>query len=76
MITYANDALHRMHERKAGGLIGRHIWDFETGDKNRQTLRDYYAYLVEKQPDPEPYITRNISAEHREMRLETVWGYK
>jgi PAS domain S-box-containing protein len=76
VITYANAALHRMHGRKAGDMIGRHIWDFETSDKNRQALCNYYTYLIEEQPDPEPYITRNISAHHREMSLETVWGYK
>jgi PAS domain S-box-containing protein len=60
VITYSNTSHHRILGRQPGELIGRHIWDNEIDEKNKQELRDYLAYLIAEQPQPEPYIISGV----------------
>ncbi len=76
-ITYANEALHKIHGLPAGNLIGRYVWDFESKAENKQALKDYLAYLAQYQPQPEPYITRNwVRRNGQPKTLEVTWDYQ
>ncbi len=76
-ITYANEALHRIHRLADGELIGRNIWDFEVGAEKKAALRDYLKYLVEQQPPPQPYITQNwVKDGDQPKTVEVIWDYQ
>ncbi|MEN8177666.1 MAG: PAS domain S-box protein [Pseudomonadota bacterium] len=75
VITYSNLAHHRILGWKPGELIGRHIWDSQIDDPQKQELREYLVYLVKEQPLPEPFITRNVTKDGREILVEITWDY-
>ena len=75
-ITYSNLAQHRILGYEPGELVGRYIWDFQTDEKHKQELREYLAYLIDKQPTPESYITHNRNKDGRELVLEVTWDYQ
>ena len=75
VITYANATLHRIHGREPGDLVGRHIWDFEPNYEAKQATRDYFYSLVDEQPVPDIYVTKNICKDGREVFLGISWAY-
>ncbi len=76
VITYSNIAHHSILGWNPGELIGRHIWDSQTNNQQKQALRDYLAFLVAEQPLPEAYITRNLTKQGTEVILEITWDYQ
>ncbi len=75
-ITYSNLAQHQILGYEPGELVGRYIWDFQMDEKHKQELRDYLVYLLDKQPEPESYVTHNRSRDGRELVLEVTWDYQ
>lgn len=59
VITYSNRAHHRILGYEDGGLLGTKIWDVLPSSEERDSLRDYLARLVEEQPPPSPYLSKN-----------------
>jgi PAS domain S-box-containing protein len=76
LITFSNDAHHRMLGVKNGKLIGQYIWDYQPDEENKAALAEYLEYLVNEQPKPTPYITFNKSADGRDIFLEIIWDYQ
>ncbi len=76
LITFSNDAHHRMFGVKNGKLIGQYIWDYQPDEENKAALAEYLQYLVKEQPKPSPYITFNKSADGRDIFLEIIWDYQ
>lgn len=74
-ITYSNKAHHRILAAPENTLIGRYIWDFQVDSQDQQFLKNYYADLVDKQPEPAPYITNNVTFDGQQKVLEVVWDY-
>ncbi|MCK5360715.1 MAG: PAS domain S-box protein, partial [Gammaproteobacteria bacterium] len=75
VITYSNTSHHRILGRQPGELIGRRIWDNEIDDTKKQELQDYLAYLIVEQPQPEPWISKNLTKDGRVVSLEIAWDY-
>ena len=76
VITYSNAAHHRILGLKTGELTGRNIWDFEVDEKHKQDLKEYLAYVVKEQPDPEPYESVNLCHDGSEVIVEIIWDYQ
>jgi two-component system sensor histidine kinase/response regulator len=76
VITFANEAHHRILGYEPGELVGHHIWDFETSEESRQLLILRHAELITEQPVPEPVITSNFTKDGREVNLEINWNYR
>lgn len=75
-ITYCNAGHHKILEYPEGSLIGYHIWDFQTNENDKKQLQDYFFYLVKHQPEPESYISRNLTRNGKERILEVSWDYQ
>ncbi len=76
VITYANDALHRILGWEPGQLVGRHMWDFHPNYASRQDLIDHLAYLAAEQPPPTTIATRNTTKDGRVIDVEINWNYQ
>lgn len=76
VITFANEADHRILGYKDGELIGHHIWDFKTSEKSKQQLIAWHAELLTGQPVPETIITDNFTKDGRIVTLEINWSYR
>lgn len=76
VITYANDALHRILAWEPGKLIGRHLWDFRPDYASRQDMIDHMAYLAAEQPLPAMIVTRNTTKDGRVVDVEINWNYQ
>ncbi len=76
LITFSNDAHHRMLGVKNGKLIGQYIWDYQPDEDNKAALAEYLEFLLKEQPKPTPYITFNKSVDGRDLFLEIIWDYQ
>lgn len=76
LITFSNDAHHRMLGVKNGKLIGQYIWDYQPDEDNKAALPEYLEFLLKEQPKPTPYITFNKSVDGRDLFLEIIWDYQ
>lgn len=75
-ITYSNPGHHKILEYPHGSLVGYHIWDFQTTEEDKKQLRDYFHYLVTHQPEPESFVSRNLTRSGKERILEVSWDYQ
>ncbi len=76
VITFANEAQHRIMGYADGELIGHHVWDFRVDEESRQALISEYAQMITEQLAPEPLLVCNVDREGRELMLEVKWDYK
>ncbi len=76
VITYGNDALHRIHGWEPGKLVGRHLWDFCPDYASRQDLIDHLAYQAAEQPLPATFVTRHTTKDGRVIDVEINWNYQ
>jgi diguanylate cyclase (GGDEF)-like protein/PAS domain S-box-containing protein len=74
-ITYSNMAHHTILNFNVGELIDHYVWDFQVDEAQKQEVKEYLLYLVDKQPIPEPYITTNITNNGQKRVLEITWDY-
>ncbi|MCL7488153.1 MAG: PAS domain S-box protein [Desulfobulbaceae bacterium] len=56
-------------------LVGRYVWDFIDNEQEKETLREYYRFIIQEQPDPEPYFTVNRTPNGREVHVRVDWNY-
>lgn len=75
VIIYSNVAHHRILGLQPGELIGRQIWDFQSDPGEASRLQDLLARLIEEQPPPKPFVTRNLTGDGRRVTLEITWDY-
>ena len=75
IITFSNKAHHKIHGYDKGELEGKAIWDLLESDNERDYLRVYLQMLVDKQPAPTPYITKNSSRDGRIIDIQIDWAY-
>ncbi len=74
-IVYSSPAHHRILGHSDGELVGRNIWDFALNDEEAEQTRNYLAQLVQEQPTPTPFVTRNRRADGSIVDIEVDWNY-
>ena len=75
VILYANSAQNKQYEYNDGNLIGKSIMDLVPTDSERDNLRGYLKYLVDKQPLPAPYQSNIKTASGKIIDIEVAWNY-
>ncbi len=68
IITFSSPAHCRMHGYADGELVGRPVWHLLDSDTEKDKLRSYISYLVQDQPLPTPYISRDLRKDGRWRR--------
>ena len=76
IILYANSAHHKQYEYDQGELIGKSILDLVATNSERETLRNYLAYLIQEQPPPVPYFGRKRTKTGRVIDVQVNWDYR
>ncbi len=75
-IIFANSSYHRMLGYENGELIGRVMYEMQSGVQKQKELRDYVQILVQQQPQPEPYFAKLAKKNGRIIDVRTDWNYK
>jgi len=75
-ITYSNRAHHMILGYEYGELLGKKIWDVISSRDERETLKNYFAFLVNEQPLLEPYFARNKRKDGASVYLKIEWDYE
>jgi len=75
-ITFSNTAHHKIHGYPDEGLVGTDIWDFQVSANEKKLLKQYIRKLIEEQPVPAPYITKNRKKDGSIVVVQVDWNYK
>lgn len=75
-ITFSNPWHQRSLGYSADELKGKAIWEMLESEAEKVYLREYLAYLVEEQPQPTPYISRNRTKDGRVIDVQIDWNYQ
>lgn len=76
VILFANAAHHRQYEYSEGELIGRNVVDLVATEEERESLREYLAFLVTEQPEPTTYFGKKKTATGRIIDVQVDWNYR
>ena len=76
VITFANEAYHRIFEHEDGELIGASVLDLSPSDHDRAALRDYLALVAKDEPAPVLMTAKKKTKSGRIIDVELAWDYK
>jgi PAS domain S-box-containing protein len=76
LITFSNEAHAKMHGYAKGELLGTAVWDLLASETELDELRSCLARLVQEQPLPTPYVTRDRTKDGRTIDVQVDWNYK
>ena len=75
-ITFSNSAHNKIYGYSDQELIGKSVLDLQISDCARTESSGYLAMLVKEQPDPIPYIGKNLTKGGRVIDVQVDWNYK
>lgn len=73
--VFGNGAFHRLLGYRNGELIGRSMFDHLEKDEAKR-LYDYINFLIEQQPEPEPWFGTSTKKDGTVIDIQTDWNYK
>ncbi len=75
LIILSNPAHHKILGRPEGQQVGMFIWDFIDDEQEKKKLQEYYRFIFEEQPKPEPYFAMNKTLDDKEVHVRVDWSY-
>ena len=75
-ITFANAAYAKMYGFREKDMAGKTILDMAASEAERRQLSDHLQFLLEKQPAPSPWFSRDRTADGRFISTQVDWNYK
>jgi PAS domain S-box-containing protein len=75
-IQYSNAGDHRIHGYEKGELVGRSVLDFFETKAEKEQLVNYFQNLVQEQPVPTPWFSRDKRKDGEFVDLRIDWNYK
>ena len=75
-ILYSNAGDHRIHGYEKGELVGRSVLDFFETKAEKEQLVKYFQNLVQEQPVPIPWFSRDRRKDGEFIDLRIDWNYK
>ncbi len=74
-ITFSNLAQQEILDVQPNSLIGFQIWDYQPDENAKQKFKRFFHDLVANQPQPELFVTTNITGDGQQKILEYNWDY-
>ena len=74
-ILFANAAYSTITGYSNEELLGMRVWELQVPGPDRDALPEYFKWLAEHQPDPTPYVARNLTRDGRTLTIEVRWDY-
>ncbi len=74
--VFLNDAYHHMLGYKPGELVASYIWDHDPTESSAARVKEYFDYLKNEKPKPEPYISKNVRKDGTVIDVNVDWNYK
>ncbi len=75
-ITYANSAHANIYGCQARDLVGRTMFDLAAGDDERRKLKDHFNFIIDKQPRPSPWFSKELTRDGRTIDTQVDWNFK
>ncbi|MBW1799208.1 MAG: PAS domain S-box protein [Deltaproteobacteria bacterium] len=75
-ITFANSAHNKIYGYSDQEMIGKSILDLQISDSEKSGLGSYLAKLVREQPEPIPYLAKNLTKDGSLIDVRVDWNYK
>ena len=75
-ITFANRAHGMIHGYAPEELVGLSALELVASDKERWALGAYLGELIQKQPEPSPYVGQNVTKDGRAIDVQVDWDYR
>ena len=75
-IQYSNAGDHRIHGYEKGELVGRSVLDFFETKAEKEQLVKYFQNLVQEQPVPTPWFSRDKRKDGEFVDVRIDWNYK
>lgn len=76
LITFSNRAHHEIQGFKVGEIVGnKYIWDFIASDSVRSATKEFYAVLMNEQPEPEVVFNKDRTKDGRLIDTQINWNY-
>ncbi|NOQ67406.1 MAG: PAS domain S-box protein [Desulfobacterales bacterium] len=75
-IQYSNAGDHRIHGYEKGELVGRSVLDFFETKAEKEQLVNYFQNLVQEQPVPTPWFSRDKRKDGEFVDVRIDWNYK
>ena len=75
-IQYSNAGDHRIHGYEKGELVGISVLDFFETKAEKEQLVKYFQNLVQEQPVPTPWFSRDKRKDGEFVDVRIDWNYK
>jgi len=76
LILYTNAKCLEFHGVKRDELIKKyHIWDFLCSPKEKEDFKKYLKFIVNEQPEPTPYMNKNLTLKNEIIKVKIDWSY-
>lgn len=75
-ITFSNKSHDKMYGYGHGDLTGKKVWDMFSGVDQKNTLQEYFALQVNKQPEPTEFCGKGLRKDGSEIDIQVDWDYK
>jgi PAS domain S-box-containing protein len=75
-ITLVNKAYEKITGYTKDEVLKKYVWDMMEPGEQKDILPEYLKHLVNNQPEPEPYVTKNVTKDGRLYDVQVDWAYK
>ncbi len=76
ILTFGNKAYYRILGYNAGELVGKPLWFTLETEAAQDNLKGYIVRLVNEQPPPVPYLTKEVTKGGRTIDVQVDWNYR
>jgi PAS domain S-box-containing protein len=75
LITLVNPSYSKITGYSEEELLQMHVWDPQMPGPQRDALPEYLKLLVKEQPEPTPYVCKNLTKDGRLIDVQVDWTY-
>jgi PAS domain S-box-containing protein len=76
IVTYANSAHAKIYGCRTSDLVGKSMFDLTSEDDEREKLKAHIDFILEQQPRPSPWFSKDGTRDDRTIDTQVDWNYK